>query len=454
MKKFGNKCFAIGLRYIMVVVLLFAICLSSAITTAVVMADDKMTSDTLQFYGENNILFYDPNSTCISPTASPIAKGAEAFAGLADTQVGFVEKYHDIAVQHSINYGIPWEAVIAQGILESASGTSRFAVERNNFFGLNAVDSNPDLAYSYKTPAEGWEGYYKFIQGNPRYRKNGVFSGDAVTNPYAYITVLKAAGYASDPNYIKKVSDFIAAIEALSKDRGWESSAELAKKYPEWYENAAANSEGLLSGGGAVSGEEVGLCSYDPNVVAGELKSGGMTLEEAIEFMKAYREEASKKRSGNMYFLGALVEDVGSSQGTLNNCSAFTQWFVNKYTTIGPDKAPLRQGSCVVSRISPLCNSSYDQFTGLEYGGKVPRVYAIMSRGSYDGNNSDGWGNHTGIVLGIDVENDKIIIGEASWNQFDSKFPGANEYSLSEYTNATSQYGPRYLYTDNVLKGM
>lgn len=169
--------------------------------------------------------------------------------GLTDEQAAFVDKYHDIAERLSIQYGIPWETVMAQGILESNAGTSNFAVQRNNFFGIGAFDSNPNNAHSFATPEEGWEGYYKNIANTPTYRNHGVFQGSTVTDPYEYLKAIKAAGYATDPLYVSKVSKFIDAVDKRAKQKGWKSSADLAKDHPEMLTNAEKYAGG--SGAGA-----------------------------------------------------------------------------------------------------------------------------------------------------------------------------------------------------------
>ncbi len=202
-----------------------------------------LTKEELYYYSQNNILYYDPDevSNCTIPVGS---YSGETSAGLSETQAGFVDKYHDIAESLSIQYGIPWETVVAQGILESAAGTSYFATNRNNFFGIGAFDSNPNNAYAYATPTEGWQGYYKNIAVTPTYRNHGAFRGETITDPYAYLVAIKAAGYATDARYVEKVSKLILAIENRAAEKGWLSSVELAKKYPEMKTNAAAFAAG------------------------------------------------------------------------------------------------------------------------------------------------------------------------------------------------------------------
>lgn len=144
-------------------------------------------------------------------------------SGLSDLQSAFVDKYHSIAITLGNEYGIPWEAVVAQGILESAAGTSDFAKYRNNFFGINAVDSNPGNATYFSSPAEGWRGYFDFIKNNPRYAAAGAFNYP--NDPYGYIQAIKNAGYATDPNYVAKVSTLIKAVQNRAEEKGWKVNA-------------------------------------------------------------------------------------------------------------------------------------------------------------------------------------------------------------------------------------
>ena len=426
---------------------------SLVFTTSTFATKSKMTEEELSIYADNNILFYDPYGSCVSASADGGVLGGEPDG----TQVSFIKTYHDVAVTLSINYGIPWETVMAQGILESASGTSYFARERNNFFGIGAFDSNPDNAFSYATPMEGWEGYYKNIVNTPTYRNHGVFQGETITNPYAYAQAIKNAGYATDPNYVSKLSSLISMIENLSQQEGWKSSKELAEEYPEWYENAAKNAAG--GDGSDVGMDEMTTCvvskkedtkaEEDQAVTEGKLVSGGMSLAQAQSFMEAYARESDKMQHGTVTFQGVSIEDVGCPSGSLNNCSAFTKWFLNRYTTLGPNGVALIQGSQAVSQNL----ASHPQ---LKNGGRTPRMYAIMSSGPVSGS-ADGWANHTGIVLGIDESKNQIIIGEASCGSGRGSRayrPRAQAYSLSEYTNSSSPYGPTYAYTDSVLKGI
>lgn len=239
--------------------LFLSICAFSLIVAPKVSAfsiSKSLSNTILDYMDKNGTYYYNPNGYANNCYPGIGSYDGSATAGLSALQSAFVDQYHDIAVSLSTEHQIPWEAVTAQGLLESASGTSALAIDKNNFFGLNAVDSDAyNQAYSYNSAAEGWKGYFTFIEENSRYRKAGAF--DHAGDPYGYITALKNAGYATDPNYIAKVSTLINAIENRSAEKGWKSSSDLAKTinpsytaphlcFPATYGNGDINATALM----------------------------------------------------------------------------------------------------------------------------------------------------------------------------------------------------------------
>ena len=210
-----------------------------------------ISESTLDFYERNNIYYYNPDGFAKGCYAGLGSYDGVTTAGLTDLQAAFIDTYHNIATELSAEYGIPWETVIAQGIIESASGTSNFARERNNFFGIGAFDSNPNAAKSYSSPQEGWKGYYENIAKTSTYRAHGAFNYP--NDPYGYLVAIKAAGYATDPNYVQKVGEYIKAIENRAKEKGWALSSESASI------TSATNSSTLSSS--SVSSTSLGLHS-------------------------------------------------------------------------------------------------------------------------------------------------------------------------------------------------
>ena len=67
-------------------------------------------------------------------------------------------------------------------------------------------------------------GYVEFLRNNPRYRQ----ALESAAEPEAYLSGLKAAGYATDPEYVGKIraimnqGSFVENIEklALSQESG------------------------------------------------------------------------------------------------------------------------------------------------------------------------------------------------------------------------------------------
>lgn len=193
---------------------------------------------------------------------------------LDDERKKFVKDHYEIAQKLSVAYGIPWETVMAQGIVESNSGKSQIARDKHNYFGIGAYDSCPyECAKSYANELEGWKGYYENIRKTPTYREHGVFSGNTVTDPMAYLVAIKAAGYATDPNYISTISSIILGIQEYAEANGWKSSEELAKQYPEMLENAKK----YAAGAGAAPtnlGEAANICVGSDGAISNYNGSG------------------------------------------------------------------------------------------------------------------------------------------------------------------------------------
>lgn len=220
-----------------------------------------LTDAEWNMFDVNGIYYWNPSGSDFCTIGTGSYDGTTS-AGLSSVNANFIDTYHDIAAQLSVEYGIPWETVIAQGILESNSGRSNFARNRNNFFGIGAVDSNPDAAYSYETPEAGWRGYFNFIATNSRYRNHGVFQNNYtvthtikpngldktirnnITNPYDYLQTIWDAGYATDPGYYQKIAPIITGIINRAQEKGWATSDQLATEHPEMIANAGSYASG------------------------------------------------------------------------------------------------------------------------------------------------------------------------------------------------------------------
>lgn len=115
-----------------------------------------------------------------------------------DLWTEFVKKATKIAEKEDY----PLSVILGQAALESARGTSQYAQTRYNFFGIGAYDDNPDEAFSFQGLEKGIRGYIDLIKTNQRYRKAWLSRHD----PHQMIQRIWEAGYASDPDYVGKVT--------------------------------------------------------------------------------------------------------------------------------------------------------------------------------------------------------------------------------------------------------
>lgn len=256
--------------------------ISSIIIIAVTTPTSALTEAQLEEFDANGSFYWNPDGSS-SCTIGLGSYSGNVSAGLSTEQAGFIDTYHNIAEQLSVEYGIPWETVMAQGILESGAGTSRFALERNNFFGIGAFDSNPDAARDYDTPEAGWRGYYENIATTPTYRNHGAFQNsyaitytpktsshdrltrDNITNPYDYLQTIWDSGYATDPSYYDKNAPLITAIINRANENGWKTSVELANAYPEMITNAATYATGSTPTAGSSNTSYTGTACITPD---------------------------------------------------------------------------------------------------------------------------------------------------------------------------------------------
>jgi hypothetical protein len=204
---------------------------------------------------------------------------------------------------------------------------------------------------------------------------------------------------------------------------GWVPPGKTALSYP------ARSNFGIVVLYAALAG--INLAN---NECSGGLVAGGMNLEQAIAFMDRY-----KNNKDNVKYIGGAGKDCPG--GPLSNCVSFSVYFVNKYTTIkgmGAGTAPGNGGAVVTNIIARNPDIKH---------GSAPQPYAIFSTSSGSMLCGDVICGHTGVILGVDTDRGKVIVGEAgcgaglSWDT-------AREYSIDKFSSGAY----RYAYTTDLLK--
>lgn len=149
----------------------------------------------------------------------------------------FIKKAATYVKKYAPQFGIKVHSpIIAQFILESASGTSELALKAHNYAGLKyregrcpsacgfyykvGSEQNADGTYSssnmkwFKFPnmEAGIKGYFEFTNISN-------YSGlKGVTDPRTYLEIIKAAGYATSLNYVDNLMAVIEKYDLIQYD--------------------------------------------------------------------------------------------------------------------------------------------------------------------------------------------------------------------------------------------
>lgn len=144
------------------------------------------------------------------------------------TYTNYIEKYAPIAVVKMQEHGIPASITLAQGILESGAGQSELARKSNNHFGIKCHndwtgdkvyhddDKKQECFRKYKSVELSYEDHSQFLK-KPRYKK--LFDLDP-TDYKNWAKGLKECGYATAPDYSKRLIELIELYELYKYDNG------------------------------------------------------------------------------------------------------------------------------------------------------------------------------------------------------------------------------------------
>ena len=154
--------------------------------------------------------------------------GMRAQSQWNQTYQQYIDQYKDIAIEQMHRYHIPASITLAQGLFESGAGRSELARKGNNHFGIKcngwtgrAVyhddDARNECFRAYDSAYESYEDHSKFLVGSKRY--SSLFK--LKTNDYkGWAHGLKAAGYATNPQYAHRLIDIIQLYKLYEYDEG------------------------------------------------------------------------------------------------------------------------------------------------------------------------------------------------------------------------------------------
>jgi flagellum-specific peptidoglycan hydrolase FlgJ len=138
----------------------------------------------------------------------------------------YVDQWKSTAVSQMLEHKIPASITLAQGILESGSGTSMLATQAKNHFGIKCHDWQGEKIYKdddkknecfrvYPTADQSFNDHSAFLTGRGRY--SSLFELD-LTDYKSWAKGLKKAGYATSSTYAIRLIDIIEKYELSQYD--------------------------------------------------------------------------------------------------------------------------------------------------------------------------------------------------------------------------------------------
>jgi LysM repeat protein len=148
---------------------------------------------------------------------------AGSFAGFAQKSYNeqvleYIGKFKDLAMLEQQRTGIPASITLAQGIFETAAGYSELCTNASNHFGIKCKNTWTGETYTYTDDAKdecfrkytsavhSYRDHSDFLKSNKRYSPLFDLSP---TDYAAWAYGLKRCGYATNPEYARKLIKFI-----------------------------------------------------------------------------------------------------------------------------------------------------------------------------------------------------------------------------------------------------
>ena len=233
----------------------------------------------------------------------------------------YIDQYKDIAIEQMLRWKVPASITLAQGLYESGAGTSRLAVKGNAHFGIKCNgweggkiyqddDARNECFRAYGSAFESYEDHSKFLATSKRYAS---LFNLKLTDYRGWAKGLKAAGYATNPQYANKLIEIIQLYKLYQYDTAKDydrfmidhtkdhqvngNSLHPIKKYNKNYYIIARKGDTFKS-----IGEEIGI-SYRKIAKYNERNKRDMLTEGEIIWLKKKQTKAPKDYKGRLHYV-------------------------------------------------------------------------------------------------------------------------------------------------------
>lgn len=182
-------------------------------------------------------IFKSASSTSSAKNADTSAAPAQ-YSATGDRNMDYVSRYKDAAIIEMERGGIPASIILAQGILESAAGTSDLAQNANNHFGIKCAGSWNGKSYyktdddkdkdgnsiescfrKYNDVSESFHDHGEFLRDPKKYNRYGFLFNLDRTDYKSWARGLQSAGYATNPSYSSQLINLIERYRLYEYDR-------------------------------------------------------------------------------------------------------------------------------------------------------------------------------------------------------------------------------------------
>ncbi len=159
----------------------------------------------------------------------------------AERYKAYIAKYAAWAQDQQREHGVPAAITLAQGLLESAAGSSTLATKANNHFGIKCGDNWDGATYRHQAE-RGKECFRKYRSAEESYRDHSLFLKRKryaplfelkVTDYKGWAHGLKRCGYATDPQYASKLIKIIETYDLAQYSKLDDKKSKKDKKRTE-----------------------------------------------------------------------------------------------------------------------------------------------------------------------------------------------------------------------------
>ena len=262
----------------------------------------------------------------------------------------YIDQYKDVAIEQMKKHRIPASITLAQGLFESGAGRSELARKGNNHFGIKCHgwkgrtvhhddDARNECFRAYDNAYESYEDHSRFLVSGKRYQ--GLFSLKT-TDYKGWAHGLKAAGYATNPNYATKLIQIIELYKLYEYDHAKHYDRFLASatkdrvgpggmihpiyKFNNNYYLKARRGDTFMSIAKEVGISERKLASYNELPVSASLSEGDIIYlkKKAKKAPKSYVDRLHYVRAGeSMYSISQLYGIRMKNLYKMNNMTPY-----------------------------------------------------------------------------------------------------------------------------------